>query len=544
MNEACNTAEILDAPSARPAGPARQPAVHAARVVLAPLARAVPTLLVLAALGALAWWGHRTGWTFPRFSALTGNGPAPKVDWCPEHSVPESQCVECNKDLLPQRTFGWCKTHGVHDCPWEHPEVAQLRATPSVTPADLERARRALDFAKRPENNPKCQLHARRIQFASQEALTKQGVLLDSVWVSRIEEKVTANGEIGYDRTRVASLSAPLPGKVWRVDKELGQAVEKDDVLALVDAADVGKAKGEFLQAVAQVEVRGQKVEVLRPLVVKGSTSEAALREAEAALQEAQIRLVSARLALANLGLPVRAEDFKGLSTPEIDRRVRFLGLPASVVQTLDPQTATANLIPVKAPLDGVVVARNREAVEGVLVDASKPLFTVADTRRMWLTLHVRLEDAGHHLARGQAVRFRPDGGAAEAAGKVTWISTAVDEKTRTVEVRADLDNPDGRLRANTFGQGTVVLRAEDRAVVVPNEALHWEGNCHVVFVYDKNSPQKGAAKLFYVRSVRPGAKDGEHTEVIAGVLPGEMVATKNSGVLRAELLKNNLGAG
>jgi cobalt-zinc-cadmium efflux system membrane fusion protein len=119
-----------------------------------------------------------------------------------------------------------------------------------------------------------------------------------------------------------------------------------------------------------------------------------------------------------------------------------------------------------------------------------------------------------------------------------------VDEKTRTVEVRADLDNANGRLRASTFGAGTIVLREEEQAVVVPHEAVHWEGNCHVVFVYDKDSPKKGAPKVFHVRSIRPGAKDDRHTEIIAGVLPGEMVATKNSGVLRAQLLKSNLGAG
>ena len=49
---------------------------------------------------------------------------------------------------------------------------------------------------------------------------------------------------------------------------------------------------------------------------------------------------------------------------------------------------------------------------------------------------------------------------------------------------------------------------------------------------------------MFHVRKVRPGARDDTNVEIIAGVLPGEVVATKGSGVLRAELLKNNLGGG
>ena len=49
---------------------------------------------------------------------------------------------------------------------------------------------------------------------------------------------------------------------------------------------------------------------------------------------------------------------------------------------------------------------------------------------------------------------------------------------------------------------------------------------------------------MFHTRTVRPGAIDGNATEIIAGVLPGEWVVTRGSGLLRSELLKNNLGEG
>jgi membrane fusion protein, heavy metal efflux system len=104
--------------------------------------------------------------------------------------------------------------------------------------------------------------------------------------------------------------------------------------------------------------------------------------------------------------------------------------------------------------------------------------------------------------------------------------------------------NPDGTLMAHTFGTGRVILRAEQDAIVVPSEAVHWEGDCHVVFVRDKHFLDAGAPKVFHVRSVRPGVDHAGNTEIIAGLLPGEVVATRNSAALRAELLKNNLGAG
>jgi cobalt-zinc-cadmium efflux system membrane fusion protein len=141
-------------------------------------------------------------------------------------------------------------------------------------------------------------------------------------------------------------------------------------------------------------------------------------------------------------------------------------------------------------------------------------------------------------------VRFRTTAGPEETAGVVSWVSTEVNDRTRTVKVRADVENPDGRLKSNTFGTGRVVLREEGKAVVVPNSALHWEGDCHVVFVRDKDFLKPGAPKVFHTRTVRPGVRTETQTEIIAGVLPGELVAAKGSAALRAELLRGSLGEG
>jgi len=111
--------------------------------------------------------------------------------------------------------------------------------------------------------------------------------------------------------------------------------------------------------------------------------------------------------------------------------------------------------------------------------------------------------------------------------------------------VRAVLDNRDGKLRDRTFGTGEVILRDAGDAIVVPKAATHWEGCCNVVFVRGKDyfaSPE--SPKVFHVRSVRLGATDLDKTEVIAGLLPGEVVAVEGSDVLRAQLLKAGLGAG
>lgn len=504
----------------------------------------IPTVAVIAALAGLGAWGYGSDWTLPKFSALVGRDAAGGEAWCDEHNVPETICIECNAQLLPiGEDYGWCREHGVANCPLEHPDVAQLKAIPSITPEDLERTRRALALRPRAENNSRCELDQRRIQFASVDAIEKAGVDVALVEQRPILEVVTANGEVVYDATRSARLASRVAGTVLRVNAQVGDRVQKGDVLALVDAADVGQAKAEFLQAIVQLRLKRIDVERLKPLAESGSVPGRQLREAESALEQAKIRLLGAQQTLANLGLAVRAADFAELDTDEIALRIQYLGLPAEIIAQLDELSSTSNLFPLRSPLRGIVV--DCKVVPGEVVDTTESIFGVADVHQMWLMLDVRQEDA-QYIALGQPVLFRVSErkGQPEITGSISWISTSADDQTRTVKARANLPNADGRLRANTFGTGRIVLREEPRAVVVPSEAIHWDGCCHVAFVRDKNYFQPDSPKYFHIRKVRLGVQNVDTTEIIAGLLPSEVIASKNSVVLEAQLLKSNLGAG
>jgi cobalt-zinc-cadmium efflux system membrane fusion protein len=505
--------------------------------------RAIPTAVVVAALGGLASWGHYSDWKVPKFSALIGKENEKVEEWCKEHNVPEAECIECKSTLLPvSQDYGFCKEHGVAQCPLEHPDVTQLKAKPVITPVMLDRVSRALALKPRAENSSLCRLHLRRIQFASTDAIEKAGVDIAVVQERPIIEAVVANGEVVYDQNRMAHLSSRISGTVWQVERKVGDRVRKGDCLALIDAADVGKAKAELLQAVAQVRLKQANYDRLKT-IGEGAIALRQLREADTALAEAEIREYGAQQSLLNLGFAVRAQDLAYLDTAEIARRLHFLGLPDDLATQLDETSTTTNLYCVRAPLDGIVIERH--VVAGEVVNASTVMFALADVSQMWLTLNVR-EDEAKYVSLGQPVLFRPNSNAgdAEICGAVAWISTSADDQTRTVKVRVELPNEDGRLRANTFGMGRIVLREEPKAVVVPTDAVHWDGSCHVVFVRDKNYHNVDSPKYFHVRSVRPGVKEGDTTEIIVGLLPGEVVASKNSVVLEAQLLKSNLGAG
>ena len=502
--------------------------------------RLLPTVAVLAALGAVGYWGHHSGWRLAAFSEITSPQAAEEDPWCTAHGVPESICIACDAELMPKGPLvGWCSIHGVAECPWEHPEIAQLSNPPTISEDDLQRAADALAIKERAENDPTCKMHLRRIQFVSAEAVLKAGIDYKYVERKNIVETITANGKVQYDATRLTRLASRAAGVVWRVETNVGEQVRRGDVLALIEAPQVGEAKADLLRAVARRNLRTKTHQRLADLkdVIPGGR----LQEAESALAEAEVAVGRAIQTLANLGLSISAQQVRGKKAEQLTEPLRFLGLPPAVVERLDPSTATTNLIPVVAPRGGVVVTR--DVVAGEVIDTSKTLFTVVDTSRMWLLLDVPVEDAQLvHLK--QKVLFRSDGDREEHEARLTWISTQVDRVTRTVQVRAELPNKEGRLRSDDFGTGRIVLRETSDAIVVPSDAIHWEGCCHVAFVQDKNFHKDGAYKVFHTRMVRPGVTNDGLTEVIAGLLPGEIVVTEGSDVLRRELLKGNLGAG
>ena len=464
---------------------------------------AVPTILVLVGLATVAWWGHHNDWKLPKFAEISGRGSKPESDWCLEHGVPESECVICQEagDKKP-KGFGWCKTHGVSECPLDHPEVAQLVAIPQISDERLKSVAEALSIRKRLSNNSKCKTHDRVIQVPSVESLDKSGIEIDVAAEQPVVETITANGQILFDQTRTAHLSSRVPGTIWRVEKKIGDPVKADDVLLLVDSLDVGKAKSEFLKTLSDMRLKKRIVERLAPLASTGSVPGRQILDAEAALQEAEIRLLATQEALVNLGLPVKSDRFDDMNVNDVLRRLKFVGIPNEDISELEASTASSNLIPVISPVDGVVI--ETDAVRGEVIDTTTRLFTVADRNRLWITVDVPQQEI-QYVKVGQTLLFLPDGSDSEIKGTLDWIADTIDEKTRTVKLRAQVTSETRQIKAHSFGSGRIVLRETSNAVVVPNDAVHSDGCCQIVFVRGKEFLKDGVPKLFHVRKVRVG---------------------------------------
>jgi cobalt-zinc-cadmium efflux system membrane fusion protein len=349
---------------------------------------------------------------------------------------------------------------------------------------------------------------------------------------------VTANGALDYEPGRYAQLAARAPGTIWEMYKVMGEAVHQGEVLALIESAEVGKAKADLLQSLAQVDVRTRTLQRLKS--AGASVAEGTLREAEEAEREARLRLYTSHQHLLNLGLAFRLEDLAGLPEKQQMDHLRILGLPEKLRAAGAADTLTANLLPLTAPFNGHIV-RHPQGAPGEVVTINKPLFVIGDTSHLHIDLEVRLEDVAL-LSLKQTVIFTAEAKTGEpAVGKLAHISPEVNEKTRHVQVHAEVENPDGRLRPNTFGTGRILIREQPRAVAVPTEAIQWEvhpkGRSYFVFVQRPNKT------TFQVRPVQPGLEEDGFTEV-SDVEPGEAVVTTGSHVLKSELCKDKISAG
>jgi cobalt-zinc-cadmium efflux system membrane fusion protein len=415
---------------------------------------------------------------------------------------------------------------------WTLPSFAQLRGKPAATDQDPPEDAPRVVAASPGEGSA---AGMKQVEFPNPDAVRKAGIQVKAAEVRTLTESVTANGAVDYEPSVYARLTSRASGTVWRVFKEIGDHLHKGDVLALVDSAEVGRAKADFLQSLTQVKVRSTTLERLRSAGREGAVPERSQREAEATLREARIRLFNDQQALLNLGLPVRVRDVEDLPEEQLVRRLRLLGLPDDLARELDTDTLTANLLPLTAPFDGVVV--QRDAASGEVIEGRQPrtLFVVADVRQLHIDLDVNPEDMAE-VRVGQVVTFTPDGGKTEVTARVSHISPEVDEKTRRVTVHAEVANLDGRLRPNAFGTGHIILRQRPGAVVIPNEAVQADGSTSLVFVRVSDT-------AFEARPVETGLHEGNLVEV-RGVRPGEEVVTTGSFALKSELLRERITGG
>lgn len=181
----------------------------------------------------------------------------------------------------------------------------------------------------------------------------------------------------------------------------------------------------------------------------------------------------------------------------------------------------------VPSPLDGVLL--ERKAVAGAAVAQTDVLFVVADLTEVWADLDVYGTDTSV-VRSGEAVTVRDDIRGIEAKAVLSYISPLRDVHTQTMLARAVLANADGRWTPGAFLTATVNIDEAPAAIAVPVSSLQtWRGR-EAVFVV--------VGDIQEARPVRIGRRGEQWVEVLEGLRPGDVVATGNTFLLRAEIEK------
>jgi len=171
-----------------------------------------------------------------------------------------------------------------------------------------------------------------------------------------------------------------------------------------------------------------------------------------------------------------------------------------------------------------VVTARN--VLQGDYVEPGMPLFSLANLSEVWLVLDAYEMDLGR-IRTGQDVEFEARAYPGEIfRGIISFIDPVVTDSTRTVRVRVNMPNPDGRLKPEMFGHGMVRVPQEGALapLVIPATAPLITGQRAVVYVEKPGDPDR-----FEFRTVTLGSRVGDYYIVRQGLKEGERVATRGT---------------
>jgi cobalt-zinc-cadmium efflux system membrane fusion protein len=320
-------------------------------------------------------------------------------------------------------------------------------------------------------------------------------------------------GKILANENRLAHLSARVSGHIVAVYADLGDRVKEGDRLLLLDSAAFGEAQLDYRKAKTTLRVTKQALERATALLDRGAIGAGEQQRRDADHENARADL------------------------HEAEEKLHLLGMTEREIQRLAAKTlphAEVARVSLRAPFTGEVIERN--ATIGEVIDPNKMLFTVADLSTVWVRADFPEQQAGR-LKSGLTIELwvsaYPD---TMFHGAITYVGAVIDPTTRTVTARADVSNPDGRLRPEMFAEVTLVTD-EQSVLSVPRTAVQQVGSRTVAFVV--RGPRR-----FESREVTIGQVSSEYIQVVAGLTSGDEVVTQGSYALKSELLREQMPTG
>ena len=339
----------------------------------------------------------------------------------------------------------------------------------------------------------------------SKEAVARSGIKVEQVSAEKLIGGIEVPAEIQLNPDRTVRITALAPGKVTEVKAKLGDIVTKEQPLLTIRSEALGEARGSIAAATATINVARSSVKRQEELKTAGIGSEKDYLTAVAELKraEADLSIASSRLAVYSGG--------KG---------------------------GGGNNTSITSPLDGTIIERN--ITPGEVVSTEKTIFVVADLSKVWVVGRLYEQDISAAIVGAPVSIYLQSYPGKSFEGVISFVADTLDEQSRTLAVRVELDNPEKLLKPGL--SATIALSPPDNAgqavVVVPEDAVQKVEGKEVVFI-----PGEEAGE-FEAVPVVTGARVRGRVEIREGLKPGDSVVVKGAFTLKSQASRAELGEG
>ena len=352
------------------------------------------------------------------------------------------------------------------------------------------------------------------------ESPQSHAIETETVTPQPIAGAILATGKVLVSEDRVAAIGPVHDGRIVRLYAGQGSVVKKGQKLADLESQDLDEAEADYLKALAEHQNarRTSEAEIklaqstydrtkmlYEKTITAGKNLQAAEHDLEVARASAESSIGSTKAALT-----------------AARHRLLILGLKESDIDSLANKADFGATFSLTSPIEGIVVERN--ATVGATVGADMNLFKIVNLSSVWIDANVFEKDL-ERVKRGQQVKVSVAAFPGSTfVGNVILISSVLDPETRSVKVRTEVPNRDGRLKPDMFANVEIITELHRTAVSIPQSALLDDGGKSVVFVAAGGGYEK--------RGVTPGVQSNDRVEIVDGLKAGDKVVVKGNYLL------------
>jgi len=225
--------------------------------------------------------------------------------------------------------------------------------------------------------------------------------------------------------------------------------------------------------------------------------------------------------------LALRSGGPDGPLAASAHKRLENWDLSEQQIRAIADAGEAQRTVTIHAPSSGYVLHKN--VVEGARISAGEDLYRIGDLASIWVLADVYEFDAPW-IAEGQVATMELSFAPGETyAGHVSYVYPTLDERSRTLKVRLEFENPGLALRPGMFATVWIEAQRRDGVLMVPTEAILQRGDKQTVFVAEGEGHYRA-------RNVTTGLSgDNRHTEVRSGLAEGEQVVVSGQFLLDSE---------